>query len=936
VFDQEWRTVEEKTNKKGEVTSVVQVQQPKLVATVLDLTTYQYHTLQENDSESPDVGTLSVAGLLKHYGDSLMEVMEKQCPILYDPRKDGDSIPLAPTARTLYIAQQHATKALVKLLGGPGLPLKARRGKGAILLGEIGSGKTSVSISLVNTIGSKRPLVLCPPHLLDSWRDEAAQVLPDVEVRVLRSVGDIEALAADTQKEMILSVVSRETAKLSHGWEGVGPLCPRCGSPTPKVDLARKRMRCKARHLVPTGKLETRKLNGPLARLVLKLANQLIPYDPTDPTVEYLLQGRWDRKRIAFYKGKYNEDTPPVFPGFTPNYFDDVLDALLPRFSEGDRVAKAIVWILLCLGSVERVAQVAEHFLSQPRVDYRLRDFGRHLLFLLPPNGQRQLELIHRYGDNNHDVWNPWGQLLNQVSEEQQGLHSHVAGLPLLWEGGRLTVEKAEARSLGAAKAALTILSRLSGLQWSKPCGEILFQAVPEPRRVALADHIYHRYPALFDALILDECHEYSTAGSAQQQAGHRLTGLGLPTLLMTGSVMNGYAESLFMNMWAISPPFREEFVRSDKSKFNDRYGYRKRLLQDRDEEGSVVEFGSMSDRVTRSNRVIGNAPGVLPLFLLRHLLPISVTLHKADLALELPPCTQERELIDPDPELLKRYRVLQTKLIAQIRKDQFNPELAGKLFGQLAELPSYLDRATADTGNTEEGDYTIRYPESVGNEVVATQPPLPASEVLPKEEWLLRKVQQELSEGRNVLVFSWHTSLLQRYARLISDHIDQKVPILYANKVGTAKRQEWITKQVVKKGVRVLVTNPIVIQTGLNNLVHFATELWMENPACNPIIYRQAVGRVDRIGQRIPTRIFSPIYAGTLQQQLYDLLLQKVAVSVSTDGLDPESALLAAGIGTDAFMTGLSIGKQLWAMLSEGFTVNPKEQEENRAYGQV
>jgi SNF2 family DNA or RNA helicase len=383
------------------------------------------------------------------------------------------------------------------------------------------------------------------------------------------------------------------------------------------------------------------------------------------------------------------------------------------------------------------------------------------------------------------------------------------------------------------------------------------------------------------------------------------------------------------MNMWAISPPFREEFVRSDKSKFNDRYGYRKRLLQDRDEEGSVVEFGSMSDRVTRSNRVIGNAPGVLPLFLLRHLLPISVTLHKADLALELPPCTQERELIDPDPELLKRYRVLQTKLIAQIRKDQFNPELAGKLFGQLAELPSYLDRATADTGNTEEGDYTIRYPESVGNEVVATQPPLPASEVLPKEEWLLRKVQQELSEGRNVLVFSWHTSLLQRYARLISDHIDQKVPILYANKVGTAKRQEWITKQVVKKGVRVLVTNPIVIQTGLNNLVHFATELWMENPACNPIIYRQAVGRVDRIGQRIPTRIFSPIYAGTLQQQLYDLLLQKVAVSVSTDGLDPESALLAAGIGTDAFMTGLSIGKQLWAMLSEGFTVN-------RAYGQL
>jgi len=40
--------------------------------------------------------------------------------------------------------------------------------------------------------------------------------------------------------------------------------------------------------------------------------------------------------------------------------------------------------------------------------------------------------------------------------------------------------------------------------------------------------------------------------GSAQGFAAHRLVELGVPTLLMTGSVMGGYAESLFANQWAL------------------------------------------------------------------------------------------------------------------------------------------------------------------------------------------------------------------------------------------------------------------------------------------------------------------------------------------------------------------------------------------------
>lgn len=916
VFDQEYRTVEENFNADTGKTTLVQVQQPRLVATVLDLRTRKYHTLGSTGGPCPaQIEKLTVSGLLAYYGDSLMRVMEQQCPVLYDPRRDGDKVQLAETARVPFTAQAHSAKALVMLLGGPGVPLRKRYGKGAFLLGEIGSGKSTVSLVVSKTVGARRPLVVCPPHLLTSWRNEIAAVMPEAEVRILEDVGSIEQLAADESDKTIVSVVSRETAKLSHAWEGVGAVCPKCGGSTPpKTDLAKARARCENRR--PTA-------NGPIAAVVYKLSQQLMKYTPTNSTISWLLRGHWERKRIEFFRKK-REQQPAAFPGFMPTYFDEAFMALLPRFGEGEKVREAIVWALLCTGNDERIAAVADHFLNNP--GYYEGEFGRQLLLMLTPHCPRQVELVEKHSKHTYG-WNPWADFTKFVDATQvgdAGTRGQVAGLALSWQGGVLAIRDEKARSVEAAGSVLYALSNLAGFKWSAKCGEFLFQAIPEPRRVPLAQHILKHFPTLFDFLILDEAHEYGNEGSAQERAAHRLTELGIPTIEMTGSMMNGYAESMFMNVWSISRGFREEFGRGDKQRFNDRYGYRKRIVTEKDDSPSkVLSHGAQSDRIETSGRIVGNAPGVLPLFLLRHLLPVSVTLHKADLALDLPPCVQSKHLVAPTPEQLARFQALQQTLITQIRKDQFTKDLAGKLFGQLAELPSFLDRCTQDTGNTKPGEYEIRYPESVGGKLVAMQAPFEASEIMPKEQWMLDEIEQELSEGRNVMVFSWHVALLPRLAKLISDRIGQKVPILHANKVPTAKRQDWITKQVVQKGARVMITNPVAIQTGLNNLVHFSTELWMENPACNPIIYRQAAGRVDRIGQNLETRIKFAVYAGTLQEALYDLLLQKVAVSISTDGLDPESALLAAGVGAEDFLTGLSIGKQLWAMLSEGLNTS-------------
>ena len=917
VFDREFRTIEEKKNKDGDVVGQVQIQQPKLVTTVLDLSTHKYHTLGVNveASGTTTIEHMNVADLLKYYSDSLMSVMSKQCPTLYDPRRDANSIQLADSPRKPFTAQAHAIKAIIKLLGGPNVNKKERKGKSAILLGEIGSGKTQCALLTGRTIGASKSLVMCPPHLLKSWQDEVTKVLPEATSMVLSSVEALEEAERfkATPGNPLICILSRETGKLAHGWEGVSGSCPKCGSTIPDIDHAKKRSRCESKVL-------NRK--GVLANAAYDIASSLAPFSPTAHSVKMLLTSRFDEKRLKHY-----ENNPKPFNGLPLGTFDAPLWEVLCRMLhtgdiERESAERVVSSLLLADWDTTRIVAVTRLLLSSSDT---YKYYAQNLLTLLPPGHPAQEELMTEFTTMGYNSYlgsnSNWGNVRANIKTLANGNDVHYPIL-ISWAGNELRYgpNRVKARSLDACTNAIGLLAHLGSFSRSKECGEHLFGAVPEPRRVSLAKHIVKYHKNLFDFIVLDESHELNNGDtSAQGISGQRLMSLQKPTLLMTGSVMNGYAESLFSNMWGTSPAFRLEFERDDRQRFVDRYGYRKRLIEDKDSDGKVTEFGSNSDRVTRSERVIGNAPGVLPLFVLKHLLPISVTLHKSDLAIDLPECKQEKHVVQPTKEQMDNYKRLQESLVEAIKNDMFDEERAGKLFGQLAELPSYLDRATCDTGNSPEGSFEIRYPESLNSELLTSVPGMSSDTILPKEQWMLDTLEKELAEGRNVMVFTWHTSLLPRISKLIAQHLDLDAPILYADKVPTGKRQDWIDREIVKKKRRVLITNPVCIQTGLNNLVHFASEIWMENPSCNAVTFRQAVGRVDRIGQKKETRIHTAIYDGTLQTTMYDLLMKKVAVSTATDGLDPESAMVAAGLGEDNYLAGLSIGKQLWATLNEG-----------------
>lgn len=901
VFEREYVTVEEKQAEDGTVRSVTQVQQPRLVVVVLDLSTSRYHELAPGGkSGSHKVEDMHLEDLLEHYGTGLLQVMREQCPVIYDPERDRAGIELVEGERELYGAQADAARALLQLLGA-NLEPRQRRGRRALLLGEIGVGKTSVVLVVANTI-ARRVLVMCPPHLLDSWTNEAHTVVPGARVTVLDDVADVDAFALDDYEGLSIAVLSREAAKLGHGYESVRYACPRCGSRvSSKEDHAKKRGTCISKEL---------RVRGPIARAAVALALQLAPCDPENDRVRALLGGRHARRVLA----RYTKRTPKrEWVGLRALWSGDLVVELLVEVARSELAGKAL-FELLHGGpfSPEQVAQVAKGLCSDPN-EYRLHELGRMLTLLLPPGELCDETAKHTWKSS------PYYSLVDRMAalDSEGGCYTSYGTLKRV--DGVIELERRRPGTLESAGSLLAKLTELGDFGLGGECGEQLYQAVPEPRRYPLARYIAKRHPKLFDLLVFDEAHEYSTSGdTAQSHAAQRLAALGLPLIEMTGSVMNGYSRSLFTTFQIVSHDFREEFPRAELQRFVDRYGYRKRILTDRDREtGETVEFGSHSDRVVRSERQVGEAPGVLPLFLFRHLLRYAVTLHKADLALELPKCTQIDSPIVPSDRQREAYNHLLDKLRECIKRDQFVEGRAGKLFGALSELPSYLDRTTDDVGNREGGGpYRIEYPEALDRELVAVGECFPASSLLPKEKWMVELLKRELAEGRNAMVFTWHTELLTRLQRVLERELKVKAPILHASKVPTHKRQAWIEKEIVQRRHRLMIANPVTVQTGLNNLVHFSTEVWHENPGCNPIAFRQPIGRVDRIGQKLETRIYVPYYADTLQQAMHSLLMRKVAISIATDGLDPESVLIASGGSDDTALAGLSLGRQLWAIL--------------------
>ncbi|MBI4496609.1 MAG: hypothetical protein HY689_01760 [Chloroflexi bacterium] len=427
-------------------------------------------------------------------------------------------------------------------------------------------------------------------------------------------------------------------------------------------------------------------------------------------------------------------------------------------------------------------------------------------------------------------------------------------------------------------------------------CGGALWEADHTgPRRAPLADYLLRRMRGHFDLLIADEVHELKGRGTAQGLAGAALAEACAKTLILTGTLLGGYASTLFHLLYRFSPAVRTEFAHGDEAKWVARYGYLARITK-RDP-NDRFDDGRQSKRRTYPTRVV-ERPGVTPPVLF-HLIGNTVFLRLRDVAGHLPDY-QERVVLVPLAEADVPGELSQAESYAQLATDLRRAVQQALQAGSKRLLGTYLQALLSYPDGCTREETVV---DGETGEVLGYAPALPENRRYPKEQTLVEMVQRERERGRRVLVYVTHTNLRDIAPRLrtVLEQAGFRVAVLKADTVAAERREEWVTARV-RDGIDVLVTNPRLVQTGLD-LVDFPSIVWAEVDY-SVYVLRQASRRSWRIGQRQPVEVTFLTYDGTLQAEALALVAAKTRASLMIEGELPEEGLAALdGDGGDVYL---------------------------------
>lgn len=386
------------------------------------------------------------------------------------------------------------------------------------------------------------------------------------------------------------------------------------------------------------------------------------------------------------------------------------------------------------------------------------------------------------------------------------------------------------------------------------------------------------------DLLVVDEGHEYKNEGSAQGLAMGVLAALSKKVLLLTGTLMGGYASDLFFLLWRIMPQRMLELgyrcsergsMASASMSFMREHGVLKDICK--------IKEGD-NHRTSRGKRMVVNTvkgPGFGPLGIAQCVLPFTVFLKLKDIGQKvLPPYNERYVDIEMDGDQLQLYVDLERTLSDELKRGlaKGDNSLLGVVLNTLLAWPDTCFRPE-----------TVKHPRT--RDLLAFVPSVyDEHRESPKETWVKEYCVEQKQAGRRVLVYTSYTGKRDTSSRLkeLLANAGLKVAVLKAT-VATEKREDWVADQV-DKGIDVIICNPELVKTGLD-LLEFPSIVFMQT-GYNVYTLMQAARRSWRIGQIHDVEVVFLGYARSAQSRCLALMAEKIAVSQSTSGDIPESGL--------------------------------------------
>ena len=397
-------------------------------------------------------------------------------------------------------------------------------------------------------------------------------------------------------------------------------------------------------------------------------------------------------------------------------------------------------------------------------------------------------------------------------------------------------------------------------------------------KKYPVAKYIYKRMNGVFDYLALDEAHLLMN-NSLQGIASHYLMKAAKHTLLLTGTLLNGFAANLFYTLFRVCPNImrQEGFTYEDEAEFARLFGVisRESMFQ--------IERGFRRGRV--GNVKEKRLPGVSPLVFTKFLLNLTSFIALDDMAEGLPAYEEIPIGVNMDAETAAQYNVIEQFFSSRV--SQFRSG-SRKIMGSLIRLMTQYPDAP----------HIVRRIQDPDTGEVEFEPTGLDKTIRNKEEKLLELIQEKVSNGEKVLVYynTVNTTDLGDHLTAYLCSEDIKAFELKAS-VKAEKRMDYINKEV-KKGAQVMITNPSLVETGLD-LLEFTTIVFFQ-VGYNLSTMRQASRRSWRLSQTKDIQVYFLYYAGTIQEQAISLMATKLQAAQTLEGNFSEEGLKAMSQNDD------------------------------------
>lgn len=398
-------------------------------------------------------------------------------------------------------------------------------------------------------------------------------------------------------------------------------------------------------------------------------------------------------------------------------------------------------------------------------------------------------------------------------------------------------------------------------------------------RRVPLFSEAKRRakWKKIFDLLVVDEVHNMQGLNTLQSQAFREANCLSSMLVTMTGTSSNGYASSMFNLLYTVNPILMKNLGYGDTGgllRFIDHYGTRVGVPKS----NNASTFGKVSLSVKER-------PVVSPALYTYLMAPYSTYLSME--ALNYPmPAYSENVVIVPEEENKKTFTDIVERFLKRLK--QMNLSASGyQAFMQLllyAEdniKKDYTFKVTPSKLDIEE--YGLEDELVDGRLVLGNTSPIDiVKQYSNKEMALVERIREELSEGRNSMIYTLYndaSGVQDRLVEVLTTMFPDEEITVVPKTVKSENLEHWIEEN----GSKICICQFYRIATGLD-IVKYPTLIFYQF-GYDITKIRQARRRAWRaVKQTQECKVFYFAYEG-FQAKALSLVSQKIASAGVVDG---------------------------------------------------